>query len=64
MRHYKFSTDSLLEIFNFIETNEEKIKQSQTIAKQKTQSHYPVMKIVDMFFWQTGYDLEAKRRVH
>lgn len=52
----------LYELFNFIDNNKKEIEQAQTLIKTKTQRHYPLMKILDMYFWQIGYDKEVKKK--
>lgn len=58
MEHTRFSAPSLLELFDFIDKNKIEIGNAQKIIKRQTQNHYPLMKILDMYFWQIGYDKE------
>lgn len=60
MKHYTFSKDSLIEILEFANDNKQDIKAAQKLIKIKTGNHYPIMKIIDMYFWQIGYDKELK----
>ena len=53
---------SLNELFNFIDNNKNEIDQAQKLIKTKTQRHYPLMKILDMYFWQIGYDKEGNKK--
>lgn len=53
---YKFNSDSLLELFEFISANNAEIKKLQNDAYKITNYHYPVMKIIDMYFWQKGFE--------
>ena len=64
IQHTGFNKDSVNELFNFINDNKKEIDQVQKLIKTKTQRHYPLMKILDMYFWQIGYekDLEEKKR--
>jgi len=62
MKHTGFNEASLNELFSFIDKNKKEIEQAQTLIKTKTQRHYPVMKILDMYFWQIGYDKEVKEK--
>lgn len=62
MKHTGFSSDSLAELFNFIDDNKNEIEQLQNLIKTKTQKHYPLMKILDMYFWQIGYDKDVKEK--
>lgn len=61
----RFDGDGMQELFTFIATNKTAITEAQKIAQKKTNNHYPVMKIIDMFFWQIGYDskLEEKNKI-
>jgi hypothetical protein len=59
MEHTGFNEASLNELFNFIDNNKKEIDQAQKLIKTKTQRHYPLMKILDMYFWQIGYDKES-----
>lgn len=62
MQHTGFNESSLNELFNFIGNNKNEIRQAQNIILSKTQRHYPLMKILDMFFWQIGYDKDVKEK--
>lgn len=62
MQHTSFNEASLNELFNFIEGNKTEIEQTQKFIKTSTKRHYPLMKILDMYFWQIGYDKELKPR--
>ncbi|WP_194972651.1 hypothetical protein [Aquiflexum lacus] len=61
MKHTGFNEASLNELFNFIDNNKNEIDEAQKLIKTETQRHYPLMKILDMYFWQIGYDKKAKR---
>ncbi|MEO8230848.1 MAG: hypothetical protein ABI638_01100 [Ignavibacteriota bacterium] len=58
MEHTGFNEASLNELFDFIEKNKKEIDQAQKLIKNKTKRHYPLMKILDMYFWQIGYEKE------
>lgn len=60
MQHTGFNEASLNELFNFIDKNKEEIDQAQKLIMTKIQIHYPLMKILDMYFWQIGYDKDVK----
>lgn len=62
MKHTSFNEASLNELFNFIDKNPNEFSQAQKLIQSKTQLHYPVMKILDMYFWQIGYDIELKKK--
>lgn len=60
MSHFNFNSTSLSELFDFIDDNKFEIENAQQLIKNKTKCHYPIMKILDMFFWQIGYDKDLK----
>jgi len=62
MEHTGFNEASLNELFNFIDKNKKEIDQVQKLITAKTQRHYPLMKILDMYFWQIGYDKDRKEK--
>jgi hypothetical protein len=62
MEHTGFNEASLNELFNFIDKNKKEIDQGQKLITAKTQRHYPLMKILDMYFWQIGYDKDVKEK--
>ncbi len=62
MEHTGFNEASLNALFNFIDKNKKEIDQAQKLITTKTQRHYTVMKILDMYFWQIGYDKEVKKK--
>jgi hypothetical protein len=62
MEHTGFNEASLNELFNFIDKNKKEIDQVQKLITAKTQRHYPLMKILDMYFWQIGYDKDVKEK--
>jgi len=62
MRYTTFNINSLNELFDFIDNNKTEIKNVQKLIHTKTDNHYPIMKIVDMFFWQVGYDKELEEK--
>lgn len=57
-----FNNTSLNELFDFIDMNKTEITDAQKFIFIKTKQHYPVMKIVDMYFWQIGYGKELKEK--
>jgi len=62
MKHFGFNELSLTELFNFIDDNIKEIEQSQNLIKARMEKHYPLMKILDMYFWQIGYDKEIMEK--
>jgi hypothetical protein len=62
IKHKSFNETSLNELFDFIELNKPEILIAQKLIMTETQSHYPIMKILDMYFWQIGYDKEVESK--
>ncbi|HEY6144389.1 MAG TPA: hypothetical protein VIV55_13340 [Flavobacterium sp.] len=60
MKHTIFNDNSINELFDFIDKNKTELETAQKLVSSKTNKHYPIMKIVDMYFWQIGYDKEVK----
>ncbi|NME70557.1 hypothetical protein [Flammeovirga aprica] len=59
----KYSKKSLRDIMNFIQDNLEifistrtKISQIQNESKNLNKIKYPIMKLIDMYFWKIGFD--------
>ena len=53
---YEFNKPSLQRLFIFIEEKNDEIESAKRLIKEKTGSNYPFMKILDMYFWQIGYE--------
>ena len=62
IKNNSFNNSSLNEMFDFIDENKSEIDEIQKLILIKTKRHYPLMKIMDMFFWQTGYDKAMKEQ--
>lgn len=60
MRYKSFSKQSLLELFDLISNEKMEIKNIQNFVMEQLGHHYPAMKIVDMFFWQVGFNSSNK----
>ncbi|MCF8379325.1 MAG: hypothetical protein K9H49_07095 [Bacteroidales bacterium] len=60
MKHTIFNIASINELFDFIDSNKTEIENSQKLISIRTSKHYPIMKILDMYFWQIGYDKYVK----
>ncbi len=59
VKNTTFNDASLNELFDFIDKKKLELETAQQIILAKTKQHYPVMKILDMYFWQIGYDKEV-----
>lgn len=59
-----FNRQALKRIVAFSECNKDIIEQSEKLIKSDLKQIYPPMKIVDMYFWQLGYNeyTEKKRQ--
>jgi hypothetical protein len=51
----RFDENSLNEILAFIQRFNKKLKELQQFFVNEQNVYYPLMKIVDMYFWQEGY---------
>jgi len=60
--HMQFSISSLTELTEFIKDNIDQIITCKQLIKSKIGKDYPVMKIIDMYFWQIGYNEEMNNR--
>lgn len=48
-------------LLTFCQRNRSKLQAEQALIKSKTGVHYPLMKLVDMYFWQTGFEEGSAR---
>lgn len=64
IEHTGFNEASLNELFKVIDKNKKEIDKAQKLIKSKTGNHYPIMKIIDMYFWQIGYDKEMDEKLN
>lgn len=55
-----FDEKLLGQIIEFSERNKDDIQQYQSLIQTELECFYPPMKIVDMYFWQLGYDESHK----
>lgn len=62
IKNTTFDATSLNELFDFIDKNKTEIENVKKLILSETKLHYPVMKILDMYFWQIGYDSEMKEK--
>lgn len=60
MRNASFNEDSLKELFCFINETQPEINQVQNQILNKKSQHYHLIKIIDMYYGQIGYDKEIK----
>lgn len=57
IKRTKFEKDSLQEIYRFADENSTPLIEIQQVIKSSLGIHYPMMKLIDMYFWQIGFDL-------
>ncbi|WP_025665640.1 hypothetical protein [Aquimarina megaterium] len=53
---YEINEKSLESLFQFIYKEKEPLKNIQSVIYKKDKQFYPIMKLIDMYFWQLGYD--------
>jgi hypothetical protein len=46
-------------VLSFCRDNLGSFREEQAAIESSGRMHYPLMKLVDMYFWQTGYEREA-----
>jgi hypothetical protein len=49
-------------ILNFCREHRAELRKAQTVVEGACGMRYPLMKLVDMHFWQIGFELEAERK--
>lgn len=54
----KLNENFVNRVFTFCRENCEELRVEQARINRSSPVHYPLMKLVDMYFWQIGYDLE------
>ena len=55
-----YNINSLLKLVDFYEENKDKLEDTRKKLKVKTLS-YPQMKLLDMGFWQIGFESDDKK---
>lgn len=58
LKNFTFGDNSLKELFDFVEANQKEIEECQIYMVSNTKKHYSIMKILDMYFWQIGFEKE------
>ena len=58
----RFNRDSLIKLNEFIISNNEDIETAKRHALEFTGVFYPKMKIIDMYFWQSGFELSTQTK--
>lgn len=55
----KFTREALHELFDFIAFNQSVLDQLASQYNASDGTHYPAMKMLDMYFWQLGFDSKS-----
>ena len=58
-----FSDKSFDEIFNFVNNNKSELLKLQSELMSSQEIHYPLLKLVDIYFWHEGFSLETNKRI-
>ena len=66
VKRYNFSFTTLNEksfdeIFNFVDNNKSELLKLQNELKLSQGLHYPLLKLVDIYFWFEGFSLEVNK---
>jgi hypothetical protein len=56
IKNTKFNSSSLNDIVTFVDENNLSFARAVDYVESKTRHRYPLMKLVDMYFWQAGFD--------
>ena len=59
----KFTSKSFEQLFMFVEENKSELLQLQAELLLSEKIHYPLLKLVDIFFWHEGYELETVKTI-
>lgn len=52
----KFDSNNFKRVINFYNTYESEFIDAQALISEKSQIKYPAMKLMDMYFWQLGFE--------
>ncbi len=55
----KFTNKSFEQLFMFVEENKPELSQLQAELLLSEKIHYPLLKLVDIFFWHEGFNIET-----
>lgn len=58
----KLTSTFLHQVFGFYRKHEQEFISAQEAIKNKSGFYYPPMKLVDMYFWKVGFDLNPERK--
>ncbi|RLA07636.1 MAG: hypothetical protein DRQ51_05440 [Gammaproteobacteria bacterium] len=60
IQYSKISTKNLLSVAKFYQKHYEQFKKAQDFISINSVANYPTMKLVDMYFWQIGFERDNK----
>jgi len=63
LSYSRFGKRFLYEVFQFCREHQDAFREAQSLITQKSGIRYPMMKLVDMYFWEIGSKLPAKGEV-
>jgi len=57
-----YSENSVVKLFEFAKENRQELKDLRQELESKYGVEYPYMKLIDIFFWQRGYEMEEDKK--
>ena len=63
LRYSQFDSNLLCRVFRFCRQHKEAFREAQEDIAKSSGIHYPLMKLADMYFWNIGFRLSAKKKV-
>ena len=58
-----YSENSVVKLFEFAKENRQELKDIRQELTSKYGVEYPYMKLIDMYLWQRGYELEEDKKI-
>jgi hypothetical protein len=62
LSYSRFSKRFLCEVFQFCREHQDGFRETQSLITEKSGIQYPMMKLVDMYFWEIGSKLSRKNQ--
>lgn len=59
----RFNRSSVFDLIEYIEANKRAVLNCQRKINRQSEVYYPLMKVVDMHFWQIGYDRSINSKI-
>jgi len=60
LRHSRLSKKNFLSVVEFYKRNKDDFDSVHQSIKRKSGIYYPTMKLIDMYFWQIGFDKNSR----